>query len=200
MEAISTVIMLFSLPHLELSVDTLVVMPGQGETLRVKQAIQEWEKGSAKHLLIAGIYDKEKTFVALDIKELQKNFGLKRVEGVHTAIHASNTKEQAEWIVRKVQETHSKSVALFNAPYHMLRAYSTVLKAFIVHKVPRIPLIPVPVSISPDKRIPEVGINAWDMIPGEMERIRIYQEKGDVATYSELKDYLSWVWSIYGKT
>ena len=58
-----------------------------------------------------------------------------------------------------------------------------------------IPLIPVPVAISPSELIPESGIDAWASVAGELVRILKYQASGHVATYQELKDYLSWFWA-----
>ncbi|GEM_PF-6755796 len=44
-------------------------------------------------------------------------------------------------------------------------------------------------------RFPDTnGRNGWELVPGEVERIVQYQQKGDVATYEELKCYLGWLW------
>jgi hypothetical protein len=85
------------------------------------------------------------------------------------------------------------SLALFASPYHVLRAYLTLLKTLLKQQR-RLPLIPVPTLIAPQQLVPECGVPGWVMIPGEIHRIQAYQARGDVATFEELMDYLHWAW------
>lgn len=189
---IAMTMMLYSVPRIDC--DAIVVMPGLGETWRITDAIRSWEKNkTARFLLIAGYNRKEKTWVHLSLDTLKEQpFNLRRCQGVHIGVHAEHTRKQAEWIVRKVQNLEITSLALFVSPYHLLRAYCTVLKAMGSQ---RIPIIPVPVTIPPDTIIPAVGVDGWEMVPGEVSRLTTYQDKGDVATFDELRAYLSWLWT-----
>jgi len=198
-ELTSMAIMLYSIQRVEQQCQALAVYPGMGETWRLTQVISVWQAAftSAKYLLVAGTeWKKEKSAIRPPIVENLKKppFWLLRTHNVHAQDHARHTKDQAEWIVQKVQELKIESLALFVSPYHLLRAYLTLLKTFISLKVMPIVIIPVPVSIPPREIIPETGTDAWSMVQGEMVRIKTYQEKGDVATLPELQKYLDWLW------
>lgn len=200
--AVSTVkTMILSLPRFERKCDALVAYPGMGETWRLTEIISVWQSHLympfVQHLLVAGTeWQKEATAIRPPIIENLKKppFYLRRLKNVWAQDHARHTKDQAEWVVAKTQELHIGSLALFVSPYHLTRAYLTLLKTFINLKVAPIQIIPVPVAISPDTIIPETGTDAWEMIAGEDRRILDYQKKGDVATLPELKEYLSWLW------
>ena len=86
------------------------------------------------------------------------------------------------------------SLALTVSPYHLPRVYLTVLKALSRSGI-RVPLIPDPVPVSPDTAAPETQATAYDLLPGEAERILRYMNKGWVATFEELQRYLQWLWS-----
>lgn len=177
-------------------VESLAVLPGMGEDWRIIQAIEAWEnKGNiASHFFIAGFNHEEKTTTATDLQTLKRPpFSLRVVDNVYSQLEASNTKNQAEWILFMVKEFDIRSLAIFAPAYHLPRAYLTILKTFLKSNF-RIVLVPVPVCIPPDTIIPESGIDSWGMFPGEMERIVTYQKKGDVATLDELKEYFAWMW------
>ncbi|HLC94852.1 MAG TPA: hypothetical protein VJH89_00040 [Patescibacteria group bacterium] len=195
-DIIAMTMMLYSLPRREASTESLLVFPGLGETWRLTQAIQCWDTvATAKYLLIAGHNQREKMWASLTLDTLtEPPFNLKRHKGVYVVSHAEHTKEQAQWVVEKIQELNISSLALFVSPYHLLRAYCTVLRMLIKHGI-QIPMIPVPISIAPDTKIPEINASAWDMVQGEVERFSLYQEKDDVATYDEFKKYITWLWT-----
>jgi hypothetical protein len=197
-DIVAMAIVLYSVPSVLDNVNALAVMPGLGEFWRIKHAITVWEKSTASHLLIAGHNHHEKFWRNLDIDTLTKPpFHLRRVGGVRVEARADHTKAQADWLVANIQELNITSLALFVSPYHLLRAYCTVLKAFYRLNVRPIPMIPMSVAISPDTLVPETETNAWGMIPGEVKRIIAYQEKGDVATLTELQQYISLIWKTY---
>jgi hypothetical protein len=189
---------IFSVPtsYLLPRVEALAVLPGMGEDWRIIQAIGEWENRNniAHHFFIAGFNQAEKTTTATDIETLkQYPFSLKVVDNVCIQPEASNTKDQAEWILSMAREEDIKSLAIFAPIYHLPRAYLTILKTFLKNNF-RIVLVPAPVFISPNIIIPEARIDSWAMFPGEMERVVAYQGKGDVATLGELREYFAWLW------
>lgn len=196
-DLLAMALMLYSLPRIH-QTEALVVMPGLGENWRIEQAVKVWENNDQKNkfLLISGVNQKEKTAFPFSIENFKKSpFNLKRVENVHIQEHADHTKAQAEWIVNKTKELNIKSLTVFVSPFHLLRAYNTLLKTFINLDAERILIIPNPIRIPPSTNIPEVNSSAWDLVQGELDRIKIYQEKGDVASYEELKEYLNWLWT-----
>ncbi len=176
-------------------VDALVVATGQGEEWRLTHAIRNWEANPAlRYLLVANGNPDEETYVEITLDYL-RSLGLRRTDGVHLqAEPASNTGLQAAWIVDQVQARRIASLALAVSPYHLARVYLTVLKAFTRTGI-RLPMIPLPVAVSPDTPVPETGATAYDLVPGEITRILNYMDNGWVATPEEVQQYLQWLWS-----
>lgn len=176
-------------------VDALVVASGQGEEWRYTHAIRDWEANpDLRYLLVANGNPAERTYVEITLGYL-RSLGLRRVNGVHLqAEPAPNTARQAGWIVDRVKDHGIASLALVVSPYHLPRAYLTLLKALSESGL-RLPIIPVPVAVPPDKPVPETGATAYDLIPGEVKRILSYQDEGWIATLEELQRYLEWLWT-----
>ncbi|WP_187399636.1 ElyC/SanA/YdcF family protein [Micromonospora sp. AP08] len=176
-------------------VEALVVATGQGEEWRLTHAIRAWEANpKLRHLLVANGNPAERTYAEVTLDQL-RSLGLRRVEGVHVqAEPAPNTGLQAAWVVDQVQACGIRSLALTVSPYHLARVYLTVLKTF-TRRGMRLPIIPLPVAVSPDTPVPETGATAYDLVPGEARRILAYMEEGWVATPAELQAYLRWLWS-----
>lgn len=186
--------MLYGLPRPE-GVDAITVYPGLGEHWRVEQAVDAWEANPrTNNLLVAGTNPEEKTQIKLTMDALvDEPFNLRRTVGVHTQVAAANTPGQADWVAEKIKDLDIRTMSLYVSPYHLLRAYCTTLKTLEKHDI-RIPIIPMPIRMSPDTIIPETGATPVEMFNGEVKRIKTYQPKGDVATLPELEDYLGWLW------
>jgi uncharacterized SAM-binding protein YcdF (DUF218 family) len=176
-------------------VDALVIASGQGEHWRFTHAIRAWETHpTLRYLLVANGNPAEETYVEITLDYL-RSLGLRRLSGVCLqAEPAPNTGLQAAWIVNQVKDHGITSLGLTVSPYHLPRAYLTVLKAFVASGI-RLPIIPIPVAVAPDTPVPETGANAYDLLPGEVKRILTYMDKGWVATPDELRQYLQWLWS-----
>jgi hypothetical protein len=199
-----------NIPRSLRGVCAILVVPGQGEWTRLTYAIRMFNlHPEIKYLLIAGHTWNEKAFAKLDIPYLRK-LGLTRSDGevrftdwdnlpnaecrtdeVVVKAHAYHTLEQASWMVEKVQELGITSLALVAPPYHVVRVFLTMLKAFLRHGLEPIPMIPFSVPESLETTSPQNDMPMWDLQPGEFERIRTYREKGDVATLAELRAYLA---------
>lgn len=191
--------MLYTVPRVIHRVDAVAVLPGLGERWRIDDATAAYDNNpQARHLLVAGINDTEATFEQPTASLLRDVYGMQREDGIRIQQGAQHTGEQAEWLAETVETEGIDSMALFVSPYHLLRGSLTVMKALIKRK--RIPLIPMPVHIPPSVNIPEMTAkgkptDAWGMLPAETGRIPGYQEKGDVATADELRDYINWMWT-----
>jgi hypothetical protein len=183
---------ILSIPRIT-QVDALAVLQGLGENARILHAISLWENrtGMMKNLLIAGQNSTERSFQRLTTKALQQApFNLTRTHGIIIQEEAKNTKEQALWVSNQIVDLGLRSCALCAPPYHIVRAYLTVLKALSKPVI----LIPEPAPLMPRSLVPEVMIEADDMIAGECSRIEKYQEIGYIATLADLKKYLDWLW------
>jgi hypothetical protein len=182
---------ILSIPRIS-QVDALAVLQGLGENSRVLYAISIWENRTGmKNLLIAGQSSTERSFQRLTTKRLQQSpFDLKKTHGVIIQEEARNTQEQALWLSNQIVDLGLHSCALCAPPYHIVRAYLTVIKALSSPVI----LIPEPVPLTPHSLVPEVMIEADDMIAGECSRIEKYQATGYIATLAELKKYLDWLW------
>jgi hypothetical protein len=176
-------------------VDAIVVATGQGEEWRLTHAIRNWEANpQLRFLLVANGNPAEETYVEITFDRL-RSLGLRRINGVHLqAEPAPNTGLQAAWIVDQVKAHGIGSLALTVSPYHLTRVYLTVLKAFTRSGI-RLPIIPLPAAVPPDTPVPETGVGAYDLVPGEVKRILTYTGKGWVATPEEVQEYLRWLWS-----
>ncbi|MFI5841163.1 YdcF family protein [Catenuloplanes sp. NPDC051500] len=177
------------------SADALIVPSGQGEEWRITHAIRLWEANPRlRLLLIANGNPAEVTYDALTLDYL-RGLGLRRMDGVHVqAEPAPNTALQALWIADRVQALRIASFGLVVSPYHLLRAYLTVLKA-LDRAGARVPMWPVPVAVSPETRVPETGATAYDLLPGEVSRIISYMDRGWIASTGELQSYICWLWA-----
>ncbi len=172
------------------NVDAIAVFPGLGETVRIRYAIERWQHDkNLKNLLIAGQNSEERTFYPLTSDRLRTLFQLTRTCGVLIQENAKNTKEQADWVAKEIFRNSLRSCALCAPPYHIVRAFLTVLKSL---EEPII-IIPAPIPMSPRSVVPELNVEADLLIPGELQRIKKYQELGDVATFDELREYLGWL-------
>ena len=196
LDVMTAVTMILSLPQSAADhVDALAVPTGQGEQWRLIHAISHWEAHpDLRYLLVANGNPTEATYVDITLDYL-RSLGLRRIDGVHLQTEpAPNTSRQAEWIVDRVREHGITSLALAVSPYHLPRAYLTLLKACLNSGI-RLPLIPVPVAVPPDAPVPETATTAYALIPGEVHRIITYTDKGWVATPEELRQYLQWLWN-----
>lgn len=195
-DELAMAIMMLSMPRPVEQFDTLAVLPGLGEYWRLRHVVHDWERlPQARNLLVAGTNGNERTQQQPDLDVLQSGLvGLKRVEGVRTQVAAEHTKEQADWMVRRTDELNVQTMGLYVSPYHIVRAYLTILAAYRRAGVDPPVMIPMPVQVPPSAAIPETNEPAWGMVAGEHRRINLYQGVGDVATLPELQQYINWLW------
>jgi hypothetical protein len=176
-------------------VDAVAVLTGQGETWRLAHAVADRETNPARrHLLVATTNAAEATYAPITPDTL-RGLGLRRTGGVHIqAVAAADTGVQAAWIAAQIREHDITGLALAVSPYHLPRAYLTVLRACEDRGI-RIPLLPMPVPVAPSTVVPESAANAWDMLPGELRRILDYADRGWIATPAQLRAYVDWLWT-----
>ena len=197
-EVTTAVTMILSLPQAAAAhVDALAVPTGQGEHWRLTHAIRMWEANPRLRLmLVANGNPAEHTYTGLSLDAL-RDLGLSRTREVHVQPGpAPNTGRQAAWIAEQVRERGITSLALAVSPYHLPRAYLTVLRELDRRNI-RIPVIPAPTAVAPHTPVPETGASAYDLVPGELKRIVMYTADGHVATPQDLARYLDWLWTVH---
>jgi hypothetical protein len=197
LEVVKAFTMILTVPRsaAQFGVDALAVATGQGESWRLTEAIRGWEADpSLRYLLVANGNPAETTYLEITLDHL-RGLGLRRLDGVVIqAEPAPNTGLQAAWIAGQVRALGIGGLGLVVSPYHLPRAYLTVLKTFIDSGI-RLPIIPVPAAVAPHTPVPETGATAYDLVPGEVKRTLSYMDMGWVATLGELEQYLVWLWS-----
>lgn len=189
---IAAMVGVLTLPRATKEADALVVFHGMGETIRERSAIKVWEThgNSARVLLVAGKHPKEKGPIP-DMNLLF--YHLSRIRGVYCQGEAQNTLDQSQWVVDKVLNLGLTSIALFITPYHLFRAYLTLVST-LLHFNLWIPVIPIPAACGLDSFSPETGYQMRSMVTGEVRRIIKYQRRGDIAGFEILNEYLDWLW------
>lgn len=170
--------------------DAILIIPGLGEHWRTQDAIDRWEKGEARYLLVAGDNPAEKYRIELNLENLQRHFGLKRIKNVACQKSARHSRDQADWAAERIEELGVRSVMLCVSGYHILRATLTLVKSLQTAELSTVRINPKPASKSPFAMIPETGHPAWDSVELEIGRIGKYQAIGDVATLEEFKSYI----------
>jgi len=197
-ELISLAVFSLGIPQgLAHEVDALSTFAGLGEDIRVIQPTRKyWEHKNTKNrfFLIAGHNKAEETWSLLSEKTLaQKPFSIKKFDGVHIKTHCKITPDQAKWTIKKIKELGITSCGVVATPFFLLRAYITTIQEMHNANI-KIPIIPIPVFVSPKSAVPESKISAWDMMQGEIERIHAYQGKEDLISYKDFREYIDWLW------
>ena len=164
--------------------EAIVIFPGQGEHQRVFYGIDLWKRKYGSKFLVAGTsrenikqfggYDKKYIAGLCGVDEDCPNIFVITDKG-------DNTVQQSNWVSEIVRKHSIKSLIITTALYHLPRAYLTFLKV-LQGKVILIPSPTLPLSLKD-----------YSLVPGEIARISEYQRKGDVATFEELYDHLSWL-------
>jgi len=122
-----------------------------------------------------------------------EQYGLQRTEGVRVQEKARHTRVQTDWIIEQANYLSIASLIFLTSPYHLPRAYLTLLKSYLRFSDHEIVMLPKSLAIPPNIVLPEVGKPAREMIVGEVQRIFKYQRETrgrDVATLEELESYL----------
>jgi len=108
-----------------------------------------------------------------------------------------SSKTQSLWVAGKIKELGIESLMLCLPPYHLVRAFLTLLQACKRKKIEEILIFPYAIPISMGEKIPMlidgISYKQIDLLWAEVERITAYQAKDDVASYKIGKEYLLWL-------
>lgn len=170
--------------------DAIVILEGDGE-FRVAKAAELYKKGFARNVVFSGGLDKPQsgayTFKKLEAKIVSQ--GIPK-EIVIVEAESTNTRQQAEEVLKLCKIHKWESIILVASHYHQYRAFLTFLKhieeenfSLIIHN-------------APSNKIPWFSKNTWgkriDLLEIEFNKINEYQDLGHVSNFSNAIKYFKW--------
>lgn len=199
---LATVVMsILSIPRIEIaSFQSIVVFPGIGGQGTVHDAVEYMRSrpGTMRNLVVAGINPREaqeNDFEILSAERLQKSpFSIGQCLDVAVQGTAEHTLDQARWIANIFKEKGICRAIVTAAPFHLPRAFLTLISALKGVGCFETALIPLPGTVSPMTMLNEFGGTSWELFAGEMDRVRHYQEQGDILSNQDIETYFKWLW------
>ena len=105
-----------------------------------------------------------------------------------------HTRVEAEGLVRYLKATGAKTVTIISAPFHQLRCFMTVVSVALEEMADLKIYNKVGTSLPWHEIVVHsqgtVKLKRSDLIKSEMDRISIYQQKGDLVSTEAVYDYL----------
>lgn len=197
LETSAAVMSILALPPKSDRVEAFGLFPGLGEIARDHHAISLFTHNrTAKYLIMAGENPDDKPGYNRTPANLVKtpwNIPPGLISKVFTQVYTANTKTQADWMAENVKARGVKSLGLTVSAWHMPRAYLTLVKSLMDAGM-HIAVLPQVAEISFSATVPGVQKTVWELLAAELRRIPTYQQTGDIATYSELNEYIDWLW------
>lgn len=167
------------LRHEPRNADAIVLLAGD-RYHRVSKAAELYHAGHAPFIVVTSSADDWDYGSLPSSKLLPKLLELGvREEHIISEETAGHTREEAESTLKIARERDWKTLLLVTTGYHQYRAFLTWVKA--LHDMGLdIALVIVPVLEFPEFK----EETEEDALERELERIRVYQEKGDVADWA----------------
>ena len=170
--------------------DAIIILEGDGE-FRIAKAAELYKKGFARNVVFSGGLDKPH-FGAYTFKKLEENIAAQGIpkETIIVESQSTNTRQQAEEVVKLCKIYKWESIILVASHYHQYRAFLTFLKhieeenfSLIIHNAPA-------------NKIPWFSKNVWgkrvELLEIEFNKINEYQNVGHVSDYSDAIKYFKW--------
>ena len=198
-EAVALATWVHTIPRI--ATDAIAINMGLGEFVRLTHAIKRRRELNIPFLIVTGTNSGETTYEALTLERLQQSpYDVNDIGRVLTQVATAHTSTQAVWLVGQVRKCGIRSVELHAPPYHVERAFLTVLAAM---KGDYFILTPYATPLPPDfvvpEYLPEERITLDMMVHGEVDKIGKYSQQkadgqpGDVAGRGQLMSYLDWL-------
>ncbi len=165
--------------------DAIVLLAGD-RFHRVSKVAELYHAGLAPFVVVTSSAD-DWDYGSLPSRKLVPELvklGIKEVNIIaeETAAH---TRAEADSTLRMAKEKGWTSLILVTTPYHQYRALLTWIKALNDNDVN------IELFMGTTQTFPEFKEESEDeTLQREMERIKLYQDKGDVASWKEGEDYL----------
>lgn len=172
--------------HTPTPADVIVLLAGD-RFYRVPKAAELYHAGYAPKVVLTSSADNWEYGSAPSSKLVPELIALGvNEEDIIWEETAPHTRAEADSVLRIAKEKAWKTLIIVTTEYHLYRAFLTWLKA--IHDTgSEIDIIPVATLGYPEFH----GDTHEEGLAREFERIKIYQEKGDVASFKEGIAYLS---------
>ena len=108
-----------------------------------------------------------------------------RISGLFLQSYTPNTKTQVEWVLELAEIKGVESIQVVALDYHMARVILTAIASMRDRKKY--------IAICPAFVPNPLAVSAVGFFQENMEKIRAYQAKGDVASRVELLRYVEWL-------
>lgn len=170
--------------------DAIILLEGDGFA-RYKKAVSLYKDGIAPVIVFSGGFDDEKSgaYTFEKVKPLILMEGVPEKDLIHES-KSHNTYEQAIQIIGMAKNKKWKKICLVASHYHTYRAFLTFLCA---QKKSMPELL---IDIASVKDLDWYEDNPWgkriDLLSGELDKIDLYYQKNNVASYADGLEYLKW--------
>ena len=166
--------------------DAIVLMAGD-RFHRINKAAELYHDGHAPYLVVTSSADNWEYGSAPSSKLVPEltHAGVP-IENIIQEETSPHTRAEADSALHIAKEHDWKTLIVVTTKYHLPRTYLTWLKAMKDAKYSPL-LIMIPALGVPEFKQQSEG----ELFAQEMERIMLYQQKGDVATYADGVIYLS---------
>jgi uncharacterized SAM-binding protein YcdF (DUF218 family) len=172
--------------------DAIIILEGDGDN-RIEHACNLYKQKYASNLVFSGnilnkdygsyplnlLFDKFKQYDVFEKDIIWEN-------------KSTNTKEQAQQIIKLCLENNWENIILVASNYHQYRAYLTFIKELYNANLNNtIKIYNSPCNLSWFEK------NRWgiryELLFNEFKKINIYQNKGDICSYKEALIYIKWI-------
>lgn len=189
MKGIETIIAIVDNDCVEKS-DAIILLEGDGYN-RYRKVVDLYLEGFGKKIVFSGgITDYEYgSYPFSDILPHILESGVPQSVIIHENV-SQNTREQALEVLKLASENNWQKLILVASHEHQYRAYLTFLKE-LLYSYPDIILYNAPA-----RNLKWFDFNPWgrriDRLENEIERIKVYFDKGHLASAEEVIKYQEW--------
>lgn len=171
--------------------DAVVVFSGDGK-MRLDAAVGILRQRAAHWAVVSGgVDDPPHSLNAADSARYLVERGL-HPERIICDNDSQNTRDQAEYLAALCARMNFERVLLSTSPYHMPRAFLTVLASLRAAGLSdSVVVLPLPAGNAPWTGKPDgLEVTRMGLFDGELRKIEEYRAKGHVASYAEGLAYL----------
>lgn len=174
---------------------SLAVFPGYVDRVVTEAAALFVQHERLQRFFVNGVEPSVPFYVPLTEERLRDApFRVPHTRQIITQVFAKHTKDQTDWLADRLIEHNETSVAVVIYPFHLLRAFSTLVRSLEERNRLDILVFPVVAQISPEDPFVELEADGWTLMPGEIRRIFEYRRQNGVASFETMQRYLHSLW------